>query len=106
MAHEFEISREVEVEASPDQAWEAIATGRGRDSWFMGRNEIEPGQGGRVGFSVGDFSAEARVRPGSSRSDLYRPAKRRRNGTFHQFECHIKNAPEVAAVSATSTPRC
>jgi hypothetical protein len=28
--------------------WEAIATGPGLDSWFMGRNEVEPREGGTV----------------------------------------------------------
>ena len=30
------------MDATPEQVWEAIATGPGIDSWFMGRNEIEP----------------------------------------------------------------
>ncbi len=42
MAHPFELSYEIEVDASPKEVWEAIATGPGVDSWFMGRNEIEP----------------------------------------------------------------
>jgi uncharacterized protein YndB with AHSA1/START domain len=31
MAHQFEIAKDVEVEASPEQVWEAIATGPGMD---------------------------------------------------------------------------
>ncbi len=90
MPHPFEISREVEVDASPDQAWEAIATGRGRDSWFMGRNEIEPRQGGRVGFSVGDFSAEARVMAWQPPKRLVTTSDPAPDGTFHQFEYRIE----------------
>ena len=30
MAHPFELSYEIEVDASPKEAWEAIATGPGR----------------------------------------------------------------------------
>lgn len=46
MAHDFEITDEITLDATPEQVWEAIATGPGVDSWFMGRTEIEPGQGG------------------------------------------------------------
>jgi uncharacterized protein YndB with AHSA1/START domain len=45
MVHEFEIARDVQVDAPPDKVWEAVATGRGWDSWFMGRNEIEQREG-------------------------------------------------------------
>lgn len=46
MTHEFEVRDEIEVAGTPEQVWRAIATGPGVDSWFMGRTEIEPGQGG------------------------------------------------------------
>ena len=46
MAHPFELTHEIEVDASPEEVWEAIATGPGVDAWFMGRNEIEPRDGG------------------------------------------------------------
>ncbi|MEV4455158.1 SRPBCC domain-containing protein [Microbispora sp. NPDC049633] len=52
MAHEFELSKEIELDATPEQVWEAIATGPGVDSWFMGRTEIEPGEGGRGRFTM------------------------------------------------------
>ncbi|MFD0851465.1 SRPBCC domain-containing protein, partial [Actinomadura adrarensis] len=44
----FEIHESIEVDATPEQVWEAIATGPGYDSWFMGRSEIEPKEGGRT----------------------------------------------------------
>jgi hypothetical protein len=46
MAHEFELHKEIELDATPEQVWEAIATGPGIDSWFMDRNQVEPCQGG------------------------------------------------------------
>ncbi|MEW9533704.1 SRPBCC domain-containing protein [Microbispora sp. NPDC049125] len=52
MLHEFELRKEIELDATPDQVWEAIATGPGVDSWFMGRNEIEPGEGGRGSLTL------------------------------------------------------
>ena len=61
MAHEFEISREIALDATPEQVWEAIATGPGIDSWFMGRNEVEPREGGTTRMTVGEYTGEATV---------------------------------------------
>ncbi|MCA1674442.1 MAG: SRPBCC domain-containing protein [Actinobacteria bacterium] len=35
MPREFEIRKEVVLEATPEQVWEAIATGPGLEAWFM-----------------------------------------------------------------------
>ncbi|MET7528070.1 hypothetical protein ABZS62_38215, partial [Streptomyces sp900116325] len=48
MTHPFEIGQETTLPASPEEVWEAITTGPGIDSWFMGRNEVEPREGGAV----------------------------------------------------------
>jgi uncharacterized protein YndB with AHSA1/START domain len=62
MGHEFETSNEIAVDATPEQVWAAIATGPGIDSWFMGRTEIEPREGGTARMSVGDlFTSESTV---------------------------------------------
>ena len=47
MGREFEIRREVDLEATPEQVWEAVATGPGNKAWLF-PNEIEPGEGGPV----------------------------------------------------------
>ncbi|SER93079.1 hypothetical protein [Lentzea albida] len=44
MGHEFTSADEIEVPASVEDVWTAIATGPGIDSWFMGRNEVANGQ--------------------------------------------------------------
>jgi len=44
MGHAFESTDEAAVPASVEDVWEAIATGPGIDSWFMGRNEVANGQ--------------------------------------------------------------
>lgn len=41
MTHPFEIRGEITVDATPDEVWEAIATGPGVDSWLMGRWDID-----------------------------------------------------------------
>jgi uncharacterized protein YndB with AHSA1/START domain len=61
MAHPFEVSKEIETEATPEEVWEAIATGPGIDSWFMGRNEVEPGEGGKVRMTLPAWTLEATV---------------------------------------------
>src|SRR5258708_12055250 len=61
MAHEFEVRVETPVDATPDQVWEAIATGPGIDSWFMGRNEIEPRVGGKGRMTMGEYTQESTV---------------------------------------------
>ena len=58
MAHRFEIAKDIEVDATPEKVWEAIATGRGLDSWFMGQSEIEQREGGRARWSIGGYHAE------------------------------------------------
>jgi uncharacterized protein YndB with AHSA1/START domain len=41
MTHPFEIRGEITVDATPDEVWQAIASGPGVDSWLMGRTEID-----------------------------------------------------------------
>jgi uncharacterized protein YndB with AHSA1/START domain len=61
MAEPFEVRKELELDASPDDVWEAIATGPGVDAWFMGRNEIEPREGGAVRTTLPGWSLESTV---------------------------------------------
>ena len=44
MSSEFECRREIELPASPEQVWEAVATTAGNAAWLF-PNQIEPGQG-------------------------------------------------------------
>ena len=89
MAHGFEIARDVEVDASPEQVWEAIATGPGWDSWFMGRNEIEPGEGGRVRWSIGGFTAESTVTAWDPPRHFVSTGTEGPDGSMHQFDYRI-----------------
>jgi uncharacterized protein YndB with AHSA1/START domain len=61
MGHPFEQRNEAEVPASPEEAWDAIATGPGIDSWFMGRNDVQPGLGGTVRTVFGEYAPELQV---------------------------------------------
>lgn len=61
MAHPFEVTKEIEVEATPEEVWEAITTGHGLDAWFMGRNEVEPGEGGKVRMTLPAWTLESTI---------------------------------------------
>jgi len=60
MGREFESVDNIEVDATPEQVWQAIATGPGIDSWFMGRNDVDPDKG-VVRQSFGGYEPEHRV---------------------------------------------
>jgi uncharacterized protein YndB with AHSA1/START domain len=61
MARKFEVRRDVEVDATPEEVWEAIATGPGIDSWFMGRTQVDPGERGSVRTTFGAYEPECTV---------------------------------------------
>ena len=59
MAHPFKVTDEFEVTATPEEVWDAIATGAGVDAWFMGVNEIEPREGGTTRMQFRGSAEEA-----------------------------------------------
>jgi len=61
MSHAFELHKEIELAATPEQVWEAIATGPGMDAWFMGRNEIEARQGGTTSLTMAGQTETATI---------------------------------------------
>jgi uncharacterized protein YndB with AHSA1/START domain len=46
MSYAFTIDDEIDVDAPPEDVWRAITVGPRIDSWFMGRNVVEPRVGG------------------------------------------------------------
>ncbi|MGW3182117.1 SRPBCC family protein [Kitasatospora sp. NPDC001119] len=98
MTHPFEIELETSLPANPEQVWEAIATGPGIDSWFMGRNELDPREGGTAVMETGGHRAEAVV-------TAYEPGKRLatrtatgEDGRFMAFEYLIEGRDGGATV--------
>ncbi len=90
MGKGFEIVNEVEVGATPEQAWQGIATGPGMDAWYMGRNEIEPREGGRIRTSTPTWSEEATVTTWDPPNRLaYRTAEAE-DGAYMNFEYLIE----------------
>ena len=61
MGHHFELHKDIELAATPEQVWEAVATGPCIDSWFMGRSEVEPVEGGRTSLTMAGHVDEATV---------------------------------------------
>ncbi|HWD03017.1 MAG TPA: SRPBCC domain-containing protein [Amycolatopsis sp.] len=60
MTHEFEVAKQVRLPADPDAVWDAVATGPGIDSWFMGTHEVDA-EARRVRFRMGEFTSEAEI---------------------------------------------
>ncbi|GAA0966629.1 SRPBCC domain-containing protein [Acrocarpospora macrocephala] len=90
MSHEFQLTHDIDLEATPEQVWAAIATGPGIDSWFMGRNEVEPREGGVATMTMPGFTGESTVtawEPG--RRFAYR-GKAAEDGSFMAMEYLIE----------------
>jgi uncharacterized protein YndB with AHSA1/START domain len=97
MPREFETTNEITVDATPDQVWDAIATGPGVDAWFMGRTAIEPKQTVRTEFD-GGFTLRYAVTdwdPGRKLAYRSEPAE---NGEFHAWEFLVEGRAGSATV--------
>ena len=80
MTHPFELSQEIELAATPEQVWDAIATGPGIDSWFMGRTELGTSAGGPANLAMMGHTQQATitaVRAGHPPRDPQRAGPRR-----------------------------
>jgi uncharacterized protein YndB with AHSA1/START domain len=93
MGHPFEITEDIEVDATAEQAWDAIATGRGMDSWFMGRNTVEPRVGGTTTFSVGDFTQTSTVTTWEPPTRFAFSSDEGVMGASHGFDYRISERP-------------
>ena len=60
MSHRFEEPAELHFDLSPETVWEAIATGPGLSSWFMGATEVNP-QEGVVRTTMGSYAQESTI---------------------------------------------
>jgi len=56
MRGEWETVTHAELDASPEQVWQAIASGPGLNSWFVGTNEVQPRAGGTLRSTTGGFT--------------------------------------------------
>ncbi|SDT66672.1 SRPBCC domain-containing protein [Jiangella sp. DSM 45060] len=56
MSRRFESTHQADLDATPEDIWQAIATGPGIDSWFMGKADVEPGPDGSVRIDFGGYA--------------------------------------------------
>ena len=101
MGKEFEIRLDAEVPATPEQVWEAIATGPGISSWFIGRTEVD-GNSVRTSFGddwipAGTVSTSEAPRRFAYRSDTAD------DGRFIAYEYLIEGRDRAATVLRTVT---
>ncbi|MGW0436648.1 SRPBCC family protein [Micromonospora sp. NPDC003197] len=98
MGHPFELGKEIELSATPEEVWSAIATGPGIDSWFMGRSEVEPREGGRHRFTMAGEVEDATVtawEPGKRYAQQTEPGP---DGTFMAIEYLIEGRDHGSTV--------
>ena len=99
MGNEFSTDNQISVDATPEQVWAAIATGPGIDSWFMGRNEVEPFEGGRTRMVVaGMFTGEGSVTAWEPPNRLATRSDMAPDGTFHAFEYLVEGRDQGSTV--------
>jgi uncharacterized protein YndB with AHSA1/START domain len=98
MAHPFELTHETQVDATPEDVWEAIATGPGLDAWFMGRNEVEPREGGTTRTTVFGSTEEAKVTAWEPPTRFAYRTPEGADGAFHAFEYLIEGREKGSTV--------
>ena len=98
MPHPFELSHEIEVDATPEEVWEAIATGPGMDAWFMGKNEVVPGEGGKVRTELPGFGFEGTITTWQPPTRLAERSDVGEDGSLHAFEYIIEGRDKGSTV--------
>ena len=98
MPHEFEVREEITLDATPEQVWEAIATGPGVDAWFMGSNEIEPRQGGRASMTMFGETSHSTVAVWEPQKRLVTRSDASPDGIFMAFEYLIEGRDDGTTV--------
>ncbi|MFD7906399.1 SRPBCC domain-containing protein [Kitasatospora sp. NPDC059747] len=98
MTHPFEIALDTVLPAGPEQVWEAIATGPGVDSWFMGRNTVDPREGGTAAMTTAGHRQEAVVTAWEPAKRLATRTPETGDGRFMAFEYLIEGREGAATV--------
>lgn len=90
MPHEFEVREELTIDATPEQVWDAIATGPGMDAWFMGTSTVEPGVGGTIRQAMPGWNSESTITAWEPGKHLAYRSAANPDGTFMAFESIIE----------------
>ena len=98
MGHPFELTHEIEVPATPEEVWEAIATGPGVDAWFMGVNEVEPRAGGVTRMTLRGGTEEATITAWEPPARFASETPKAPDGAFHAFEYVVEGREQGSTV--------
>jgi uncharacterized protein YndB with AHSA1/START domain len=98
MAHPFEIDLDASVPATPEEVWDAVTSGPRIDSWFMGRNEVEPRLGGAARMEHPGFTIDSTVTAWEppTRFELRTPEDP--DGGFHVFDYRVEPTGDGARI--------
>jgi uncharacterized protein YndB with AHSA1/START domain len=81
---------EAEVDASPEQVWQAIATGPGLDAWFVGSNEVQPAPGGALRSTAGGYTDELSVTAWEPQHRVVYRSSPGEDGRFYALEWMVE----------------
>jgi uncharacterized protein YndB with AHSA1/START domain len=90
MAYPFTIEDEIDVDATPEEAWQAISSGPRMDSWFMGRTEIEPRVGGTARTNFDGFAMESTITDWDPPKRLVYRSSEDADGAFMEFGWRVE----------------
>ena len=90
MGHEYRDEDELTVDASPDEVWEAIATGPGMNAWFMGHTTVTGGEGGAIRVDMGQFTQDFTITGWQPGRRLAYTSDPRPDGSFLALEWLIE----------------
>ena len=96
MGKDFTFDETIEVPASVEQVWDAIATGPGIDSWFMGNNEVEGSTAVRQGF--GEYQPDMPVTAWEPPNRLRYTTPTELDGRFVAFEFLVQGRDSGSTV--------
>ena len=103
MAHPFEIDLDTTVPATLEEAWDAVTSGPQIDSWFMGRNEVEPRAGGTSRTEHPGFTIESTVTAWEPPTRFAVRSLDDPDGGYHAFDYRIEPADVGARIRWTHT---
>jgi uncharacterized protein YndB with AHSA1/START domain len=95
---EFEVREEITLTATPEEVWDAIATGPGVDSWFMGRSEIQGGVGGRGRLTLAGVEQDSTVTAWEPGRRFAHRGDAAPDGSFMAFEYLIEARDQASTV--------
>ncbi|GAB3669678.1 SRPBCC domain-containing protein [Actinocorallia lasiicapitis] len=90
MTHPFELRQELTLHATPEQVWQAIATGPGVDAWFMGRTELGAEVGGPADLTMLGHTEHATITAYEPNERLATRSETAADGRFMAFEYLIE----------------